>query len=79
MNTKFIIKQFFKALLIIAAGAGIGYLYYHFFGCTNGCAITSNPTKSILFGALMGLIIAFGFVDFKPKEKTDGNEEPTAK
>ncbi len=37
-------------------GAILGYLYYHFIGCTSGsCAITSDPYLSILTGSFMGL------------------------
>ncbi len=36
-------------------GAIGGYLYYAFVGCASGtCAITSSPTISTLYGALMG-------------------------
>ena len=57
-------REFFKssyfwkpAIGILLGGVG-GYLYYHFVGCTSGtCAITSNMYSSIIFGALMGLLI----------------------
>lgn len=38
----------------IALGALGGWLYWHYFGCTTGCAITSSPVNSSLYGALMG-------------------------
>jgi hypothetical protein len=39
----------------VLVGAVGGYLYYAFVGCANGtCAITSSPTISTLYGALMG-------------------------
>jgi hypothetical protein len=38
----------------VAIGAGLGWLYWNYFGCTNGCAITSSPVNSSLYGALMG-------------------------
>lgn len=40
--------------LDVAIGAGLGWLYWNYFGCTNGCAITSSPVNSSLYGALMG-------------------------
>jgi hypothetical protein len=51
------------ALIIRVAGAllGIvgGYLYYIKVGCTSGsCPITSNPWMSMLWGGLMGYLIA---------------------
>ena len=49
------IKNFMGLLL----GVTGGYLYYHFIGCTSGtCAITSNPYMSILWGGLMGYLVA---------------------
>ncbi len=39
----------------ILIGAVGGYLYYALIGCASGtCAITSSPTISTLYGALMG-------------------------
>ena len=37
-------------------GAIGGLAYYRFYSCDNGCAITSNPYLTMLFGALI-----FGF------------------
>jgi hypothetical protein len=37
-------------------GALGGLAYYCFYSCDNGCAITSNPYLTMLFGALI-----FGF------------------
>ena len=48
-------------LKIIAslAGAGVGYLIYKWIGCRSGsCPITSNPWMSMIWGALMGFILA---------------------
>lgn len=41
-------------ILGVALGAGLGWLYWNHFGCTTGCAITSSPVNSSLYGALMG-------------------------
>jgi phage shock protein E len=39
----------------VLIGAVGGYLYYALVGCASGtCAITSSPTISTLYGALMG-------------------------
>jgi hypothetical protein len=56
----------FKALIVsdyfwtparaMIIGGILGYLYYHFEGCSTGtCAITSSPYLSIIFGSLFGL------------------------
>ena len=51
-------ERIIKNKLTIAGvllGALGGYLYYVFVGCASGtCAITSSPTISTLYGALMG-------------------------
>jgi hypothetical protein len=51
-------ERILKNKLTIAGvllGAVGGYLYYAFVGCASGtCAITSSPTISTLYGALMG-------------------------
>lgn len=45
---------FWKPALSIIIGGILGYAYYHFQGCTNGCAITGSPITSTIYGALMG-------------------------
>ena len=51
-------ERIIKNKLTIAGvllGAVGGYLYYAFVGCASDtCAITSSPTISTLYGALMG-------------------------
>ena len=50
----------FSALGVLV-GAGVGWLYWSYFGCTNGCAITSSPVNSSLYGALMGGLLVNSF------------------
>lgn len=39
-------------------GAAAGFLYYKFIGCSSGgCPITSNPYVSVIWGAIIGLLI----------------------
>ena len=53
-----LIKKNILTIAGIMFGALSGYLYYHFIGCNSGtCSITSNPTNSILYGAVMGGLI----------------------
>ncbi|MFM7565406.1 MAG: hypothetical protein ACKO4K_01515 [Flavobacteriales bacterium] len=41
---------------IVLLGLVVGYGYYHFYGCTNGCSITGSPWKaSLYFGAMFFL------------------------
>lgn len=55
----------------VLTGAVAGYLYYHLIGCnTSGCAITSHPVKSTLYGAIMGGLV---FSMFNDRKKQDHN------
>ena len=50
--------EFWKTLIFIVLGGTVGFLYYHFVGCSSGtCAITSNPYASIGFGAFLGYFL----------------------
>jgi hypothetical protein len=65
----FILKN---KLSIIGAAVGAvgGYLYYHFVGCKSGtCTITSKPTNSTLYGAVIGGLLFNMF--HKEKSKSD--------
>jgi hypothetical protein len=54
--------------MIILAGLGGGYLYYHFIGCQNGyCPISSNPYISIIYGGVIGLLLALSLTSRKRK------------
>ena len=56
-----------KNFIGLALGALGGYIYYVTIGCTSGtCAITSNPYMSVLWGGIMGYLVAD---IFKLKEK----------
>ncbi|WP_075602588.1 DUF6132 family protein [Saccharicrinis aurantiacus] len=52
-------QNWYKITFAILIGAGLGYAYYYFIGCSSGsCAITSNPWNSIGYGAFAGLILS---------------------
>jgi hypothetical protein len=58
-------------ILLIGGILGIigGYVYYRTIGCSNGtCPLTSNPYMSMIWGGLMGYLIADMFV--KPSKAT---------
>jgi len=48
-------------LIGVIIGGLAGFLYYKFVGCRSGsCPITSNPYISILYGAVVGGLFAYG-------------------
>lgn len=65
--------QFIKKNLLYliggAIGAAGGYLYYIYVGCNSGsCPITSSPVMSVIWGAVLGGLIASLF---KKEKKSD--------
>lgn len=53
----------------VVLGAIGGYLYYHYVGCISGtCPITSKPTSSTLYGAVMGGLL-FSIIIPQKKKK----------
>ena len=75
------VKKFFrdqrKSIIFggigLLAGALGGFLYWKYVGCISGtCAIWSNPTKSTLYGALLGGLLLLAFApDGSKIKKTD--------
>ena len=52
-------------------GAAGGFSYYHFVGCKTGtCPIVSDPYISIIFGAIVGVLIADTIADFVKEKKS---------
>lgn len=51
-------------------GILIGFLYYYFIGCENGCPIKSNPYLMSIYGGIMGgtgVSLLYSYI--KPKNK----------
>lgn len=64
---KAIMKNYGLVVIGIFVGAVAGFLYWKLVGCDSGtCAITSNPTSSTLYGAMMGGLL---FSIFKTNQK----------
>lgn len=51
-------RKWLWPLLFAAGGALIGLLYYQFFGCKTGCPITSSPVNTMLYLAIVGLLLS---------------------
>jgi hypothetical protein len=50
------------SLIGLIFGAVAGWLYWYFIGCSSGtCPISSNPTISTFYGALMGWLLVSSF------------------
>ena len=67
------IQNFLKQNVVYFIGAIVGaiagYLYWKFIGCNTGtCPITSSPTNSIIYGAVLFSLLFSLFKKNKPKE-----------
>jgi hypothetical protein len=61
---------------LVLGGAG-GALYSVFVGCKTGCAITSSPVLSALFGAFIGVTLLLPAAT-RPGRKEQAPEAPPA-
>lgn len=57
-------------IYLIIIGSIFGYSYWNFWGCTSDCAIKSQWWATILWGGLLGWVIA-GFIKDSKKEQKD--------
>jgi hypothetical protein len=51
-------KKYFKPLLFVLIGSLAGFAYYYYYGCTNGCPLTSTWYVTTVYGAMMGFVLA---------------------
>ena len=52
-------KMITSIALGLGGGAALGYALYRFVGCSSGaCPITANPWTSMIYGMVIGLMIA---------------------
>ena len=48
-----------RIIIGLVVGGGLGFAYYKFVGCSSGtCPLTSNPFISILYGGVVGALVA---------------------
>ena len=53
-------------------GAIAGFMYWKYWGCVNGCTITSSPRNSTLYFALVGALLFGLFKRDRHGNKTQG-------
>jgi phage shock protein E len=65
-----VIHPWLRRGLFAAAGAALGYAYYHWIGCVSGtCPISSNAYLSTLYGTLLGGLLG---LSAKTRSKDEG-------
>ncbi len=69
-------RPWLLTLLGIALGALVGWAYWYWWGCTNGCTITSSPVNSSLYGGLMGALLVNTFKKETKQPATDRTNTP---
>ena len=52
-------RKYIRLLIGLSGGALLGLLYWEFIGCNGSCPLTSNPYKTVLFFAAMGVLMAW--------------------
>ena len=60
-------KQIYIYIIGIILGGIAGYLYYINFACNSGCPLNSTPYMSILWGGILGYLVADMFRSKKVK------------
>jgi membrane associated rhomboid family serine protease len=70
--TKTKTRVIFSSIFILV-GLVAGYFYYIFFGCKNACTITSSPTRTMIYFAVIFALLSVIF--WKDKKK---NEDTTS-
>jgi hypothetical protein len=76
MAVKPFIKKHIPSIILAAAGAAGGYLYWRFVGCTSGtCIIKSVWYLSTLYGLVFGYVIGSLAEDLMAKFKREKKYE----
>jgi len=71
----FLLKHWLKIVGVMVGALG-GYIYYVKVGCLSGtCPITSDPTNSTLYGALLGFLLFSMFTKSPKKEVSEQKVE----
>lgn len=69
------IKAFFKKYWLYPlggiVGGVLGYVYWLNWACDTGCPLTATPTRTIIYGVIMGALIFSMFVKNNEKETVE--------
>jgi hypothetical protein len=68
-------KKYFRYILFPLAGGVLGYAYYYFWGCKNGCPLQSNWLTMSAYGAMAGLVLSFPSKKKETGEQRDGDRK----
>lgn len=63
-----------RYLLGAGFGAVLGYGYWYFYGCENGCTITGSALNSSAYFAFMGYLVA-GMFKSQVKKNAESSED----
>ena len=74
MIDKYIKNKFVKLGLYGMIGGLIGYAYYYYVGCSNGCPLSSNWYITTVYGFASGLLLG---MPQKKKPEDSGKEQAT--
>ncbi len=71
---KELIKKNKITVILAVLGLAGGYVYWHYWGCTDGCPIRSNASLMTVYGGLIGgllgnVVQGFGKKSKSPEEK----------
>ncbi len=67
-------KNIWKWIAAVVIGGAGGFLYWYYIGCTNGCAITSSPVNSTLYGAVLAALLLNSVGGGSSKKDPDKDE-----
>lgn len=71
---RFLSKHWLKIVGVVVGIVG-GYIYYAKVGCVTGtCPITSDPTNSMIYGALMGFLLFSMFTKSEKEEASNSDK-----
>ena len=70
-------KRLLAPAIGLVLGAISGYVYYRFWGCTNGCPLKSSAPLMTAYGGILGAVLLSTISDLiLQRKKREPTEEP---